>query len=86
MLNSLMLPINPNLHGIHVFFVIFKSFDFHNKVIVLKAFIKKSLEEVYEALREYCFKKRLKHSPIDRHLIVDKLKKEGVIKKGDRRN
>jgi hypothetical protein len=40
------------------------------------------LEHEYEAMREYCFNKRLKHSSFVRGLIVDKLKKEGVIKKG----
>jgi len=39
------------------------------------------LEEEYEAMREYCFKKRLKHSSFVRGLIVDKLKRERVIKK-----
>ncbi|MGE5444758.1 MAG: hypothetical protein ACM3SR_09170 [Ignavibacteriales bacterium] len=38
-------------------------------------------EEEFEALREYCFHNRLKHSPFIRSLIVDKLKKEGYFKK-----
>jgi hypothetical protein len=38
-------------------------------------------EEEYEALREYCFKNRIKHSPFVRSLIIEKLKKEGMIKK-----
>lgn len=40
------------------------------------------LEEEYEALREYCFKKRLKHSSFVRDLIVKKLEKERVKIKG----
>jgi len=38
-------------------------------------------QEEYEALREYCFKNRLKHSPFVRSLIIDKLREEGVISK-----
>jgi len=40
------------------------------------------LEEQYEALREYCFKNRLKHSSFVRGLVVDKLKREGFKVKG----
>ena len=31
-------------------------------------------EEEYEALREFCFKNRIKHSPFVRSLIIEKLK------------
>lgn len=40
------------------------------------------LEEEYEALREYCFKERIKHSPFVRDLILEKFKREGVKVKG----
>jgi len=39
------------------------------------------LEDEYEALREHCFKDRLKHSPFVRQLIIEKLRKEGSLKK-----
>ena len=38
------------------------------------------LEKEYEAMREYCFKKRLKHSTFVRSLVVSELKKEGMLK------
>ena len=39
------------------------------------------LENEYEALRKYCFDNRLKHSPFIRNQVVDKLKKEGYLRK-----
>ncbi len=42
----------------------------------------KSLKESeYEALREYCYRNRLKHSPVIREALADKLRKEGYLKK-----
>lgn len=38
-------------------------------------------EDEYEALRKYCFEKRLKHSPFIRDLVTDKLRKESFLKK-----
>ena len=40
------------------------------------------LEEEYEAMRDYCFNERIKHSPFVRDLILEKFKKDGVKVKG----
>ena len=38
-------------------------------------------QEQFEALRHYCFDKRLKFTPVIRDLLADKLRKEGYLKK-----
>lgn len=38
-------------------------------------------EEEYEALRRYCYEKRLKHSPVIRGALATLLKKESYLAK-----
>jgi hypothetical protein len=50
-----------------------EDYDFKGLMLYLKI-------NEYEALREFCFRNRLKHSPFIRDLVVERLKKEGFIK------
>lgn len=42
-------------------------------------------EEEYEAMRKYCFDERLKHSVFIRGLVTGKLRKEGYLKKEEKK-